>query len=60
MCDEIDLRVINATRAYLGHDHELLAREVKLFDRLSEDNLRLAVRVDLEHAHVNKTLICIV
>lgn len=35
------------TGADLGHDNELLAREVELLDRLSEDDLGESVRVDL-------------
>ena len=31
----------------LGHDHELLARQFELLNRLAEDHLREAIGVDL-------------
>ena len=33
--------------AYFCHDNNLIARKLELFDSLSEDDLRLSVRVDL-------------
>ena len=33
---------------HLGQDDELFAREIQLFDSLSKDDLRSAVRVHLE------------
>ena len=33
--------------AYLGQDHKFVARQVVLLDRVSEDDLRLSVRVHL-------------
>ena len=38
----------NRLLTHLGQDDELFAREIQLFDSLSKDDLRSAVRVHLE------------
>ena len=41
---------------YLGHDHNLVAWQVKLFDSLSENNFRMSIRIHLMIAPQSKEI----
>ena len=45
--ERTDLRSLSDSTETLGHNDHLLARDVVLLESLSDNNLRLAVRVDI-------------
>ena len=45
---------LDSDTAHLSHDHDLIARKIKLFDSLSEDDFRLSIWIDLIDALKDK------
>ena len=48
--------MILGEKSYLSHDHDLVARQIKLFDSLSEDNFGMPIRVHLTIAMQGKEI----
>ena len=45
---------LDSDTTHLSHDHDLIARKIKLFDSLSENDFRLSIGIDLTIALKSK------